>query len=89
VAAQGHQRDAVLAIAMTEPGAGSDLQAIRTTAVRDGSHYVINGSKTLISNGTHCDLLIIVATTDSSAGVAGISLIVAETDDNLAGFERG
>jgi acyl-CoA dehydrogenase len=81
--------DAVLAIAMTEPGAGSDLQGIRTTAVRDGSHYVINGSKTFISNGTHCDLLIIVTKTDAAAGAAGISLIVAETDDNLVGFERG
>ena len=81
--------EAVLAIAMTEPGAGSDLQGIRTTAVRDGSHYVINGSKTFISNGSHCDLLIIVTKTDPSAGAAGISLIVAETDDNLEGFERG
>jgi len=81
--------DAVLAIAMTEPGAGSDLQGIRTTAVRDGSDYVINGSKTFISNGTHCDLLIIVAKTDPSEGAAGISLIVAETDENLQGFERG
>ncbi|KLO27381.1 acyl-CoA dehydrogenase family protein [Mycobacterium haemophilum] len=81
--------DAVLAIAMTEPGAGSDLQNIRTTAVRDGSHYVVNGSKTFISNGTHCDLLIIVAKTDPAAGSAGISLIVAETKDNLGGFERG
>ncbi len=81
--------EAVLAIAMTEPGAGSDLQGIRTTAVRDGSHYVINGSKTFISNGSHCDLLIIVTKTDPAAGAAGISLIVAETDDNLAGFERG
>jgi len=81
--------DAVLAIAMTEPGAGSDLQGIRTTAVRDGSDYVINGSKTFITNGTHCDLLIIVTRTDPTAGAAGISLIVAETDENLAGFERG
>jgi acyl-CoA dehydrogenase len=81
--------DAVLAIAMTEPGAGSDLQGIRTTAVRDGSHYVINGSKTFITNGTHCDLVIIVTKTDPSAGAAGISLIVAETDQNLPGFERG
>ncbi len=81
--------DAVLAIAMTEPGAGSDLQGIRTTAVRNGSDYVINGSKTFISNGTHCDLLIIVAKTDLSDGAAGISLIVAETDQNLRGFERG
>ena len=79
----------VLAIAMTEPGTGSDLQAIRTTAIRDGDHYVINGSKTFISNGTHCDLLVIVAKTDSSQGAAGVSLIVAETDENLAGFERG
>ena len=81
--------ESVLAIAMTEPGAGSDLQGIRTTAVRDGSHYVINGSKTFISNGSHCDLLIIVTKTDPAAGAAGTSLIVAETDDNLAGFERG
>jgi len=81
--------DAVLAIAMTEPGAGSDLQGIHTSAVRDRSHYVINGSKTFISNGTHCDLLIIVTKTDPSAGAAGISLIVAETDENLRGFERG
>jgi acyl-CoA dehydrogenase len=81
--------DAVLAIAMTEPGTGSDLQAVRTTAIRDGDDYVINGSKTFISNGTHCDLLVIVAKTDPSEGAAGISLIVAETDDNLGGFERG
>ncbi len=81
--------DAVLAIAMTEPGTGSDLQAVRTTAVRDGAQYVINGSKTFISNGTHCDLLVIVAKTDSSQGAAGVSLIVAETDKNLEGFERG
>ncbi|SOJ55318.1 Acyl-CoA dehydrogenase [Mycobacterium simulans] len=81
--------DAVLAIAMTEPGTGSDLQAVRTTAVRDGSHYLINGSKTFISNGTHCDLLVIVAKTDPSQGAAGTSLIVAETDDRLVGFERG
>jgi acyl-CoA dehydrogenase len=81
--------EAVLAIAMTEPGTGSDLQAVRTTAVRDGDHYVINGSKTFISNGTHCDLLVIVTKTDPSQGAAGISLIVAETNDDLEGFERG
>jgi acyl-CoA dehydrogenase len=81
--------DAVLAIAMTEPGTGSDLQAVRTTAVRDGGHYVINGSKTFISNGTHCDLLVIVAKTDPSQGAGGVSLIVAETDEKLDGFERG
>ncbi|OBC10697.1 acyl-CoA dehydrogenase [Mycobacterium sp. 852013-50091_SCH5140682] len=79
----------VLAIAMTEPGTGSDLQAVRTTAVRDGDDYVINGSKTFISNGSHCDLLVIVAKTDPSAGAAGVSLIVAETTDALQGFERG
>jgi acyl-CoA dehydrogenase len=80
--------EAVLAIAMTEPGTGSDLQSVRTTAVRDGDDYVINGSKTFISNGSHCDLLIIVAKTDPSQGAKGISLFVAETS-NLPGFERG
>lgn len=73
----------VCAVAMTEPGTGSDLQSIRTTAVRNGDHYVINGSKTFISNGSHCDLVVIVARTES-----GLSLIVAETQ-GLAGFERG
>lgn len=81
--------EAVLAIAMTEPGTGSDLQAVRTTAIREGDDYIINGSKTFISNGTHCDLLVIVAKTDPSQGAGGISLIVAETNDDLAGFERG
>ncbi|MFD0661141.1 acyl-CoA dehydrogenase family protein [Thermocatellispora tengchongensis] len=76
------------AIAMTEPGAGSDLQAIRTTAVRDGDHYVINGSKTFITNGTHCDLLIIAARTGEERGGKGLSLIVAETR-GLRGFHRG
>ncbi|WP_067823173.1 acyl-CoA dehydrogenase family protein [Nocardia inohanensis] len=80
--------DLVLAIAMTEPGTGSDLQAVRTTAIRDGDHYVVNGSKTFISNGSHCDLLVIVAKTDPSQGAAGVSLLVAETKD-LPGFERG
>lgn len=80
--------DLVLAIAMTEPGTGSDLQSVKTTARREGDVYVINGSKTFISNGTHCDLLVIVAKTDPSKGAAGVSLIVAETN-NLAGFERG
>ncbi|QXC46862.1 acyl-CoA dehydrogenase family protein [Rhodococcus qingshengii] len=78
----------VLAIAMTEPGTGSDLQSVRTTAIRDGDHYVVNGSKTFISNGTHCDLLVIVAKTDPSLGSKGISLLVAETCE-LEGFERG
>ncbi|QSE80599.1 acyl-CoA dehydrogenase family protein [Rhodococcus koreensis] len=78
----------VLAIAMTEPGTGSDLQSVRTTAIRNGEDYVINGSKTFISNGSHCDLLIIVAKTDASLGAKGISLLVAETE-SLPGFERG
>ena len=81
--------EAVLAIAMTEPGTGSDLQAVRTTAIRDGEDYVINGSKTFISNGSLCDLLVIVAKTDPTQKAAGVSLIVAETSDELAGFERG
>ncbi len=76
------------AIAMTEPDTGSDLQSVRTAARRDGGDYVINGAKTFISNGTHCDLLIIVARTGSEPGGHGLSLIVAETRD-LPGFERG
>ena len=76
------------AIAMTEPNAGSDLQSIRTTARRDGDDYIVNGAKTFISNGTHCDLLVIVARTGPGAGAGAISLIVAETKD-LPGFERG
>lgn len=78
----------VLGVAMTEPGTGSDLQSVRTTAIRDGDHYMVNGSKTFISNGTHANLLVIVAKTDPTLGAKGISLIVAETD-GLAGFERG
>jgi acyl-CoA dehydrogenase len=80
--------ESVLAIAMTEPGTGSDLQSVRTTARLDGDHYVVNGSKTFISNGTHCDLLVIVCKTDPSQGAKGISLLVAEVD-GLEGFERG
>jgi acyl-CoA dehydrogenase len=76
------------AIAMTEPHAGSDLQAIKTTAKRDGDEYVINGSKTYISNGQQCDLVIVVAKTDSTKGAKGTSLIVVETKDN-PGFSRG
>ena len=76
------------AIAMTEPNTGSDLQAVRTTAVRDGDEYVINGSKTYITNGQHADLVIVVAKTDPSQGAKGISLIVVETASS-PGFERG
>src|SRR5499427_8416848 len=77
----------ITAIAMTEPGAGSDLQGIRTTAVRDGDHYVVNGTKTFISNGQLCDLVIVVARTDPAAGHQGISLLVVER--GMPGFERG
>lgn len=78
----------VAAIAMTEPGTGSDLQSVKTKAVRDGDEYVINGAKTFISNGTHCDIVIIVARTSEDAGGKGLSLIVAEVAD-LPGFSRG
>jgi alkylation response protein AidB-like acyl-CoA dehydrogenase len=77
----------ITAIAMTEPGAGSDLQGIRTTAIRDGDHYLLNGTKTFISNGQLCDLVIVVARTDPTAGHQGISLLVAER--GMPGFERG
>ena len=77
------------AIAMTEPGTGSDLQAISTRAVRDGDEYVITGAKTFISNGATCDLLIIAAKTDPELGAKGVSLLVAEVGDNPQGFERG
>lgn len=76
------------AIAMTEPGAGSDLQAVRTTAVRDGNQYLINGSKTFITNGQLANLVIIVAKTDPSAGAKGVSLFAVETD-TAEGFRRG
>ncbi|NCF44136.1 MAG: acyl-CoA dehydrogenase [Proteobacteria bacterium] len=75
------------AIAMTEPNTGSDLQSIRTTAIRDGDEFVINGSKTYISNGQHCDLVIVVAKTDPSLGAKGISLIVVEA--GTVGFSKG
>ncbi len=77
----------ISAIAMTEPGAGSDLQGIRTTAVDKGDHYVVNGSKTFISNGIISDLVIVVARTDPDAGHQGISLLVVER--GMPGFERG
>ena len=77
----------ITAIAMTEPGAGSDLQGMRTTAIRDGDHYVLNGSKTFISNGINADLVIVAAKTDPDAGAQGISLLVVER--GAEGFERG
>jgi len=76
------------AIAMTEPNTGSDLQAVRTTALREGNEYVINGAKTYITNGQHADLVIVVAKTDPSKGGKGISLVVVETAGN-PGFKRG
>ncbi|GAA5147850.1 long-chain specific acyl-CoA dehydrogenase [Nocardioides marinquilinus] len=77
----------ISAIAMTEPGAGSDLQGIRTSAVDKGDHYVLNGSKTFISNGIMSDLVIVVCRTDPDAGHQGISLVVVER--GMPGFERG
>jgi alkylation response protein AidB-like acyl-CoA dehydrogenase len=77
----------ITAIAMTEPGAGSDLQGIRTHAVDKGDHYVLNGSKTFISNGILSDLVIVVARTDPEAGHKGISLLVVER--GMDGFQRG
>ncbi len=79
--------DIITAIAMTEPGAGSDLQGIRTTAVEDGNHLVINGSKTYITNGQNADVVIVVAKTDPAAGAKGTSLILVDAD--TPGFERG
>lgn len=79
--------DIVTAIAMTEPSAGSDLQGIKTTAVRNGDCFYINGSKTFITNGQHADVVIVVAKTDSGAGAAGISLLLVESE--TAGFTKG
>jgi acyl-CoA dehydrogenase len=79
--------EVITAIAMTEPGAGSDLQGVRTTAVDQGDHYLLNGSKTFISNGINADLVIVVARTDPDAGHKGISLLVVER--GMEGFERG
>ena len=79
--------EVILAIAMSEPGAGSDLKAIRTTARREGDEYVINGAKTFISNGLNCDLIVLVAKTQPELGAKGVSLILVETD--RAGFKKG
>ena len=75
------------AIAMTEPGAGSDLQALRSTAVLDGDHYVVNGSKTFISNGQHADIVVTAVKTDPAARAKGTSLLIIES--RLPGFKRG
>src|SRR6202453_4248180 len=76
------------AIAMSEPDTGSDLQGVRTTARRSGNGYVLNGSKTFITNGQHANLIIVLAKTDPKQGSKGISLMVVETDD-ATGFRRG
>ncbi|BBZ04948.1 acyl-CoA dehydrogenase FadE20 [Mycolicibacterium chitae] len=77
----------ITAIAMTEPGTGSDLQGIKTRAVKQGDHYVLNGSKTFITNGILSDLVIVVAQTDPDKGALGFSLLVVER--GMEGFERG
>lgn len=79
--------EVVTAIAMTEPNAGSDLQGIKTTARRDGNHYIVKGSKTYITNGQHADLVIVVAKTDPERGAKGTSLILVEKERE--GFARG
>ena len=77
----------ITAIAMTEPGMGSDLKAIKTHARRDGSDWIINGSKTFISNGQNCGLVIVACKTDPGAGRKGISLICVE--EGTPGFTKG
>ncbi|MDE2421797.1 MAG: acyl-CoA dehydrogenase family protein [Gammaproteobacteria bacterium] len=79
--------EVVGAIGMTEPGAGSDLQALRSTAILNGDHYVLNGSKTFISNGQHAGLVIIAAKTDPAARAKGVSLLLVDT--TLEGFKKG
>jgi long-chain-acyl-CoA dehydrogenase len=76
------------AVAMSEPGTGSDLQGVRTSAKKSGNGYVLSGSKTFITNGQHANLIVVVAKTDPAAGSKGISLLVVETDD-APGFRRG
>jgi acyl-CoA dehydrogenase len=76
------------AVAMSEPGTGSDLQGVRTTAKKSGNGYVLNGSKTFITNGQHANLIVVVAKTDPAAGAKGVSLMVVEAD-NAPGFRRG
>src|SRR3982751_3637878 len=77
----------ITAIAMSEPGAGSDLQGLKTSAKRDGNDFIVNGSKTFITNGINSDLVIVVAQTDPEAGARGFSLIAVER--GMKGFERG
>ncbi|MGV0870607.1 acyl-CoA dehydrogenase family protein [Mycolicibacterium sp. XJ879] len=79
--------EAVAALGMSEPGAGTDLKSIRTTAVRDGDHYVLNGAKTFITNGSTADLVVVAAKTGPSAGGRGISLLIVDT--TVPGFSVG
>jgi alkylation response protein AidB-like acyl-CoA dehydrogenase len=79
--------EVVTALAMTEPGAGSDVAGMRTNAVKDGDHYILNGSKTFITNGNNADMIIVCAKTDMNAGAKGISLFLVDT--HLAGFSTG
>ena len=79
--------EAIGAVAMTEPGAGSDLKAMRTRAVRDGDDYVVDGQKTYISNGQNCDFVLLACKTDPDAGAKGVSILVAAAD--TPGFARG
>jgi alkylation response protein AidB-like acyl-CoA dehydrogenase len=78
--------EAITAIAMSEPAAGSDLQGIRTTAIREGDHYIVNGSKTFITNGYMCDMVIVVVKTDPGAGARGTSLLLMEA--GMEGFSK-
>ncbi len=80
--------EVVGAVAMTEPGTGSDLQSIKTTATRDGDEYVVNGSKTFISNGVQAELIVVVAKTDPGNKAAGISLVLVDSRE-VSGFSRG
>lgn len=79
--------EVVFAVAMTEPGAGTDLKAIRTSARRDGDDYILSGQKTFITNGPSCDVAIVVAKTDPAAGAKGVSLFIVEAD--RPGFDKG
>ena len=79
--------EVVGAIGMTEPGAGSDLQAMRTSAILQGDHYVLNGSKTFISNGQHADVVVLAVKTDPQARAKGVSLLLVDT--HLEGFKKG
>src|SRR3546814_7079962 len=79
--------EAIGALGMTEPGAGSDAKNIRTRAIRDGSEYVINGQKTYISNGQHADIIVLACKTDPGEGAKGVSLIAV--DARSPGVERG